>query len=141
MLDMIDKRYWVILPFHAVKHFPHLKLAPAGVVPQRTRRLCQIMDFTFTEVNQYSVPLAPQHAMQFGNAIQSLLQHIAYANPAFGPVLLSKFDLSDGYYRIPLHPEAALELAVVLPPIQRHQPLVGIPLVLPMGWKYSPPFF
>jgi hypothetical protein len=97
------------------------------------------MDYTFTGVNQASLPLALP-AMQFGNAIHRLLQHIAYANPAFGPILLSKYDLSDGYYRIPLQPQAAVELAVVLPPIFT-KPLVGIPLVLPMGWRYSPPFF
>jgi len=45
---------------------------------------------------------------------------------------------------VPLSPSAALELAVVLPPLHpsKHaSPLIGIPLVLPMGWKYSPPFF
>jgi hypothetical protein len=38
MWDMIRKRYWVVLPFSAVQHFKSLKLAPAGVVPQQTRR-------------------------------------------------------------------------------------------------------
>jgi hypothetical protein len=33
-LDMIKKQYWVILPFRIVRNFVHLKLAPAGVVPQ-----------------------------------------------------------------------------------------------------------
>jgi hypothetical protein len=36
MLDMIHKRYWTVLPYSAVRHLPHLKLAPSGVVPQRT---------------------------------------------------------------------------------------------------------
>jgi hypothetical protein len=52
-----------------------------------------------------------------------------------------KVDLADGYYRIPLAPEAALELAVVLPPDNTSTNLIGIPLSLPMGWKNSPPFF
>jgi hypothetical protein len=37
-------------------------------------------------------------AMQFGSKINRVLQRIAYTNPAFGPVLMSNFDLSDGYY-------------------------------------------
>jgi hypothetical protein len=143
MLDMVRKKYWVVLPFHTVKHLPNLKLAPAGVVPQRTRRPRPIIDYTFTGVNQSSAPLAPMNAMQFGSTIHRTLQHIAYSNPKFGPVLMSKIDLLDGYYRVPLSPSVALELAVVLPPLKRkgNKPLIGIPLVLPMGWKYSPPFF
>jgi hypothetical protein len=99
------------------------------------------MDYTFTKVNEHSLDLAPFQAMQFGNTLQWVLQRLAYANPAFGPPLLAKFDLSDGYYRIPLSPEAALELALVLPPLENQPPLVGIPLCLPMGWKLSPPYF
>jgi hypothetical protein len=133
-LDMVKKRFWVILPFSAVKRYPHLKLAPAGVVPQRTRRPRPIIDYTFSGSNQNSIPLANMKAMQFGAALPRILQRIAYANPTYGPVLLSKFDLADGYYRIPLTPEAALELAVVLPPLHNSTTaLVGIPLVLPMG--------
>jgi hypothetical protein len=141
MLDMVKKRYWIVLPFSAVRHFAHLKLAPAGVVPQRTRRPRPIIDYTFTDVNANSAPLAPTQAMQFGQAIQRILQRIAYTNPKYGPALLSKVDLSDGYYRVPLSPSAALELAVVLPPLQGTKPIIGIPLKLPMGWKYSPPYF
>jgi len=143
MLDMVRKKYWVVLPFHTVKHLPNLKLAPAGVVPQCTRRLRPIIDYTFTGVNQSSAPLSPMNSMQFGSTIHRILQHIAYSNPKFGPLLMSKIDLLDGYYRVPLSPSAPLKLAVVLPPLKRkgNNPLIGIPLVLPMGWKYSPPFF
>jgi hypothetical protein len=69
------------------------------------------------------------------------LQQIAYANPQHGPPLLLKFDLADEYYYVRLTPQAALELAVVLPLIPGHKHLVGIPLCLPMGWRNSPPFF
>ncbi len=133
MQDMMAKGFWTILPFHVIKLYPHLKLAPSGVVPQRTRRPRPIMDYTFTAVNHHSAPLAPMHAMQFGSTFSRILQHIEYANPSFGPTLMAKFDLSDGYYRVPLSSQAALELAVVLPPLPGAPPLVGIPLVLPMG--------
>ncbi len=140
MLDMVRKGYWTILPFHLIKSFSHLKLSPAGVVPQRTRRPRPIMDYSFTEVNQYSIPLAPD-SMQIGHTLHRLLQNIAYANPAFGPPLLCKFDLSDGYYRVRLTPEAALELAVVIPGFAPNHNLIALPLCLPMGWGQSPPYF
>jgi len=100
----------------------------AGVVPQCTRRPRPIMDYSFTGVNQASLPLSPFQSMQFGHALPRLLQRIAYANPSHGLPLLLKLDMADGYYRIRLSPEAALEL-------------VGIPLCIPMGWTHSPPYF
>jgi hypothetical protein len=54
---------------------------------------------------------------------------------------MAKIDLADGYYRVPLSPEAALQLAVCLPPDGDGEPLLGIPLSLPMGWSLSPPTF
>jgi hypothetical protein len=54
---------------------------------------------------------------------------------------MAKLDLADGYYRVPLSPLAALELAVVLPGDGPYEQLIGIPLSLPMGWSLSPPFF
>jgi len=51
--------------------------------------------------------------MQFGATLQRLLQHLTYCDPMHGPPLLTK--IADGYYRMPLHPIAALSLAVVIP--------------------------
>jgi len=122
-LDMVQKGYWTILPFSSLKHFSHLKLSPAVVVPQQTRRPRPIMDYRFTGVNDQSLPLSPTQAMQLGHTLPRLLQHIAYANPAHGLPLLLKLNLADGYYRVWLTPEAALELAVVI------------------RWAHSPPYF
>ena len=141
MKDYIEKRFWTILPFNAIKHYPHLKLAPCGVVPQRERRPRPIIDYSYAGINQSSAPLAPFHSMQFGGTLQRILQRIAYANPAFGPVHLLKFDLADGYYRVPLSPQATLELAVLIPGESSDKPYIGVPLTLPMGWNQSPPYF
>jgi hypothetical protein len=79
--------------------------------------------------------------MQFGHSLQRILQRLAYCNPAYGPPLMAKIDLADGYYRIPLSPAASLELAVVLPADDHRESLIGLPLSLPMGWALSPPYF
>jgi len=138
---MVKKGYWSLLPYSALAQLPQLKLSPAGVVPQRTRRPRPIIDYTFSNINANTVPLAPQNVLQLGHALQRILQKIAYANPAYGPPQLLKFDLADGYYRIRLTPSAALELGVVFPGIAPHSSIIGIPLSLPMGWNQSPPFF
>jgi len=54
---------------------------------------------------------------------------------------MAKIDLADGYYRVPVSAHDKLQLAVVLPHDNLAEPLLGIPLSLPMGWKESPPFF
>lgn len=135
--------YWVVLPYHAVRHFPLLHLAPARVVPQRDRRPRPTMDYTFHHTNQECLKLAPAQAMQFGATLQRILQRIVYCNAHHGPLLLAKVDLADGYYRVPLSPAASLALAVLIPSDTPHdtQPLVALPLALPMGWAQSPPFF
>ncbi len=124
-----------------MRHFNSLKLAPAGVVPQREHRPRPIVDYSYTNINQTSLPVAPYHAMQFGTALPRLLQRLVYSNPAHGPPLMCKIDLSDGYYRVPLSSDASLQLAVILPQDQTRHNLIAIPLSLPMGWKESPPYF
>ena len=69
------------------------------------------------------------------------MRKIILANPAHGPVLLNKTDLSDGFYRIDLNPNNAPKLGVVFPPDAGVEPMVVVPLVLPMGWVNSPPAF
>jgi len=141
MYDYVLSGYWLVLPYAALRGHPLLKIAPTGMVPQQDRRPRPIMDYTYNNINQTSIPLAPQHAMQFGTVLQRILQHLAYANPAYGPLQLAKLDLADGYYRVPLNSNAALELAVALLPDAGSGPLLGIPLSLPMGWYQSPPYF
>jgi hypothetical protein len=55
---------------------------------------------------------------------------------------MAKVDLADGYYRVLISPTTALSLAVTLPSdIPNAGPLIAIPLVLPLGWSESPPYF
>jgi len=107
----------------------------------KDRKPCPIMDFTYNSINQDSVLLAPFQAMQFGHALHRILQQLAYCNPAFGPPQLAKVDMADDSYCIPLSTNAALQLTVSLPSDGASDPLLGIPLSLPMGWCLSPPFF
>ena len=141
LVDMIKKNYFIVLPYAAVRNYDDLKLSHAGVIPQPDRRPRTIIDYRASGVNGQTVPLAPPDAMQFGHALNRLLHAIFTADPAHGPVYALKHDVSDGYYRIRLQPAASLALAMVLPTTPGEEPLVAIPLVLPMGWTESPPYF
>jgi hypothetical protein len=79
--------------------------------------------------------------MQFGTALQRIIEDIVNANPLFGPVYLCKVDIADGFYRVNLRPADIPKLGVIMPPTADHETLVALPLVLPMGWKNSPPYF
>jgi len=143
MFDYVQMGYWIVLPYTSVRHLPNLRLAPAGVVPQRERRPRPIMDYSFYNTNAACLPYAPLQAMQFGTALPRLLERLVYCNRTHGPPVLAKIDLADGYYRVPLSPAAALALAVLIPTDLPHDPtpLVALPLTLPMGWAQSPPYF
>lgn len=140
-LDFIDKGYWLVLPYESVRNLPGLRLSPVGCVPQRDRRPRIIVDYTFYGVNQDTIKLSDPLAMQFGHALRRILQSAFEANPAHGVVKTYKIDLSDGFYRIRLASSGIAKLGVVLPPIGKIQRPIAFPLVLPMGWVESPPFF
>ena len=50
-----------------------------------------------------------------------------------------KVDLSDGFYRVNLNIDDIPKLGVAFPTEPGQEPLIALPLVLPMGWKNSPP--
>ena len=121
-------------------HLQDLRLSPLGCVPQHERRPRIICDYSFYNVNQETEHLAPPKAMQFGPALRRVLWYIAWANPKYGPVKMSKIDVSDGFYRLRLRVNAIAALGLLLP-IVEDEPWVAFPLVLPMGWTESPPAF
>ena len=141
MADMIDQGYWVMLPYSDVFKLPHLRLSPLGVVPQRDRRPRIIVDYTFWGINDDTVPLAPAESMQFGRALERILHKIRRANRRFGPTYMIKVDIADGFYRLFVSAPTIPALGVVFPQYEDEEPLVAFPLVLPMGWVGSPPFF
>jgi hypothetical protein len=116
-----------------------------GCIPQHDRRPHTIVDYTFFGLNDDMVPIAPQDAMQFGNALPRLLCHVVLlvADPSHGLVQLIKVDIADGFYCIGVRPPDVLKLNVTFPN-KPDQPklLVAFPTItLPMNWTNSPPIF
>ena len=100
-----------------------------------------ISDYSYFDVNQDTLNIAPTEAMQFGRTLQRLLYRIHHANERFGTVYMSKVDLSDGFYRLWLRPEDTHRLGALFPSRVGEPKLIGIPLTNPMGWVSSPPNF
>ena len=149
ILDFVKKGFWTVLPYRLlreqykrkIRHLRDLRLSPMGVVPQRERRPRLIVDYSFYEVNQETLGLGPKEAMQFGRALERILYKVRHSNPRYGPVYVGKVDLADGFYRVWLSMGAIPKLAVALPVFDGEEPMVALPLVLPMGWMESVPYF
>jgi hypothetical protein len=103
LLDFVQKGFWMILPVSLLRKYPklfkNLRVSPMGVVPQRARRPRIIVDYTFFGINDETVKMAPRDAMQFGKALERILQALVDANPIHGPVHLLKVNIADGFYR------------------------------------------
>ena len=117
-----------------------LGMAKGGLRPQRDLRDRIVIDYTWIGVNEATRCLAPD-SMQFGHALQRILQCMYDADPRHGPIYMMKVDIADGFYHVGLAPEDVPSLGVCLPPGPDGKTLVASPLVLPMGWVESPPHF
>jgi hypothetical protein len=112
---MVEKGYFVVLPYELVKDLPNLRLAPVGVVPHLARRPRPVVDYSFYQVKQDTESYAPKEAMQFGLALDRLLYEIQYAEKDQGLVFMLKLDISDGFYRTPVRTTDIPTLGIVLP--------------------------
>jgi hypothetical protein len=141
MIEFCKQGFWtVVLPMHVALRLAHLRLSPLGVVPQCNRRSRLIVDYTCSGDNDETARLAPPEAMQFGKALLWLLFKLVHADPYYGPVMLGKIDVADGFYRIWLQACNIPRLGVILLS-DGDEPPVALPLALPMGWVESPPYF
>ena len=145
MHDFIRKAFWMVLPYSEISKIDHfmdkLRLSPIGVVPQKERRPRIIVDYSYWDLNKDTVKLAPAKAMQFGRALECLITKVVHADPRYGPVKFIKIDIADGFYRIWIRAHDIPKLGVVFPSLAGEEPLIAFPLVLPMGWTESPPYF
>jgi hypothetical protein len=79
--------------------------------------------------------------MQFGRVLWRIISTVHQDDPRLGPVFLSKIDIADGFYRIGVNTNDVPKLGAVVPTLPGQPKIIGFPLVLPMGWMQSPPFF
>jgi hypothetical protein len=138
---MIKKGQWILLPANLVLNNRNLRIIPLGAVPQCEHQTQTICDYSFFLVNDDTIDLCPAESMQFGRALLRILQKIARSNPRLGPVFLSMIDIADGFYRIAIRSEDVPKLAILFPTEAGYEQLIGLPLVLPIVWKQSPPLF
>ena len=69
-----------------------------------------------------------------------ILQFMAHA-PKAHPIYFSKYDISDGFWRMVVAKGSEWNFAYVLPQKKGEPTRLVVPSALQMGWKESPGFF
>ena len=133
----------------------HLKLSPVAVMPQRDRRGRIILDLLFPvlraskgrggkrgralkeviqdSVNATTESLSPEEAVRnLGKVLPRLLCFLQ-ESPQETPVLLSKLDLADGFWRMKVPEEYRYNFAYVLQDLPGERTRIVIPSNLQMG--------
>jgi hypothetical protein len=142
-----------IIEWDAIKANPPngLKVSPVAAVPQANRRPRIILDLSFPvrvgaeivrqAVNESTVDGAHQSALRhLGSTMPRIAEFMAHA-PSAHPIYWSKYDVSDGFWRMVVAPGAEWNFAYVLPQEEGQPTRLVVPSALQMGWKESPAFF
>lgn len=130
---------------------PQLKISPVAAVPQVGRRPRIILDLSFpvrvgNEIIQQAVNATtaktshPKALDYLGSAMPRILKFLAHA-PSEYPVYLSKYDISDGFWRMVVAAGSEWNFAYVLPQEEGKPIRLVVPNALQMGWKESPGYF
>jgi hypothetical protein len=135
-----------------------LKISPLAVIPQKDRRGRLILDLSFAvhlpsiakhklgeamqeSVNDSTVQLSPQGPVrEIGNVLKRMCRLLAEV-PEEEDVMLSKIDLSDGFWRMRVKDKDSWNFAYVLPDVPGAPLRLVVPCSLQMGWSESPAYF
>ena len=138
-----------IVKWEDIKHNPpaNLKISPITAIPHKSRQFRMILDMSFElKVNQSHLKsvndssnkaLAPHEAMyKPSNIIPRSIWAMATAPDTGVPILFSKIDLKDGYWRMVVNSNEAWKFAYLLTPVNPDDPPeLVVPDALQMGWS------
>jgi hypothetical protein len=132
---------------------PNLKISPIAAIPHKSRTWRMILDLshgvTLNGIRHASVneatnkSVAPVQAMaELGKVLPRLIYAVANAPDGQGPILFSKLDIKDGYWRMVVPEDEEWQFAYVLPKAAPDDDTcLVVPSSLQMGWCDSPAFF
>jgi len=133
----------------------NLKISPVAAVPQVGRRPRIILDLSFpvyqdvdgvitatqASVNDTTALRAPKEAVrEIGKVLPRLLTYMR-DTPAGLHILMSKLDISDGFWRLIVRGEDCFNFAYVLPQREGEPCRIVVPSAVQMGWVESPSLF
>jgi hypothetical protein len=154
-LEKVAQGYARLVNWSELRRAPpkNLKISPIAAIPHKSRGYRMILDLSHgvrmgdvrhPSVNEATNPnLAPADSMaELGNVLPRLIYAVATAPNAQGPILFSKLDIKDGYWRMVVPEDDEWNFAYVLPKLSPDEPTqLVIPSSLQMGWCDSPAYF
>lgn len=154
-LEKVEQGYARLVLWEEIQKNPprNLKISPIAAIPHKSRGYRMILDLShgvrvhktvYPSVNEATNPdVAPKSAMsELGSVLPRLIYALGTAPDAQGPILFSKLDIKDGYWRMVVPPEDEWHFAYVLPKQCPEEPTqLVVPSSLQMGWCDSPAFF
>ena len=154
-LERVKEGSCRLVKWNDIKHNPpkNLKISPIAAIPHKSRDYRMILNLAYNlKLNKKKLPSvnettnrekAPQHAMyELGNVIPRIIWTMATSPDNGVPILFSKIDLKDGYWRMCVNEKDAWNFAYVLPKDKEEEEIqLVIPDALQMGWCESPAFF
>ena len=130
---------------------PQLKVSPIMVQAHKSKAFRSILDLSFrlrlrsggflSSVNEATVKLAPQGALdQLGHALSRIIHAFAEAEDD-AKIFMAKWDIKDGFWRMDCAEGEEYNFAYVLPQEDGKPITLVVPTSLQMGWVESPPYF
>jgi len=153
-LEKVAQGYAHIVKWDDIKENPpkKLKISPIAVVPHKSHLFHTILDLSFklrlhgqrmASVNENTTPWSNHKAMeQLGKVLWRIVTTIAQVDPSNGHILMAKWDIKDGFWRLTVSEDDAWHFCYVLPRLHPDDPIkLAISTCLQMGWTESPPIF
>ena len=153
-LDKVETGDVTLINWNDIKDNPpkRLKISPLAAIPHKSRLFRAILDLshaltvngtTHLSVNDFGTSHAVHQAMdQLGQVLPRFIATMANIDPSQGPVLFTKFDIKDGFWRMTVEEGEEWNFVYLLPRLNQDDPIVLVlPKSLQMGWTDSPPFF
>lgn len=147
-----ELRQWLV-----AENIVHAKASPCAAIPHKSRLFRLLLDLSDKgqtrkgmdakpSVNELTrEETAPQQSMaELGSTLPRVIYHMATWPTEDGPVMMSKLDIKDGFWRVAVESSGELAFCYVLPPdpdLPDEDPLIVIPQALQMGWTSSPAYF
>ena len=91
-----------MLLYSLAKEVPGLRLIPLGVKEGRYWRLRWLRDYSFSNLNSKTLPIAAMSTIQYVWALERIIREVVIYDIALVLVHVLKADVSDGLYHIVL---------------------------------------
>jgi hypothetical protein len=128
-----------------------LKISPIAVILHKSKDFCSILDLSFclhlatggvlASVNDTTKKMAPAVAIdQIGKCLSRIIHTFAEADDR-AKILMAKWDIKDGFWRMDCAAGEEWNFAYVLPQEDGKPITLVVPMTLQMGWVETPPYF